>query len=397
MILHEMVTKPEEVTMFLKNMSLALIITFTMTCIVCALMPDKALAINRSVKDNDIKSAVEYELSLDRVVDSHQIDVGAVEGVVMLYGSVNNLLAKERAVEIAKSIEGARSVIDDITLETSQRPDDDLRWDVVQALLQDPGTDSYEIDVNVDYGVVTLTGKVDSWKEKQLSTAVVKGVSGVRSVRNDLDFTLKSHRPDPEIAGEVESLLAYDIWVDARTITVEADDGLVKLRGTVGGEDEKATAYSDAWVSGVSSVDISGLKVDPMRRNRMRRENKYVKIPDEDIRQAVDDALVYDPRVYSFHSDVSVEDGVVTLSGTVDNLEARNAAEQDARNTVGVSRVKNLLKIGYDVSVSYNDGLDKAGEARIARDEPPVRNHMAFSAQQSTSGKERLDGTDHLK
>jgi osmotically-inducible protein OsmY len=36
---------------------------------------------------------------------------------------------------------------------------------------------------------------------------------------------------------------------------------------------------------------------------------------------------------------------MVVLSGTVDNLRAKQAAEQDARNTVGVWRVKSYLKI----------------------------------------------------
>jgi hypothetical protein len=36
---------------------------------------------------------------------------------------------------------------------------------------------------------------------------------------------------------------------------------------------------------------------------------------------------------------------VVTLTGTVDNLKAKRAAEQDAKNTVGVWRVTDLLKV----------------------------------------------------
>ncbi|MGC9343109.1 MAG: BON domain-containing protein, partial [Bacteroidales bacterium] len=66
---------------------------------------------------------------------------------------------------------------------------------------------------------------------------------------------------------------------------------------------------------------------------------------DAQIKDAVKDALLYDPRVYSFNPEVSVNYGIVTLTGEVDNLKARKAAEQDAKNVVGVVRVKNYLKV----------------------------------------------------
>lgn len=36
---------------------------------------------------------------------------------------------------------------------------------------------------------------------------------------------------------------------------------------------------------------------------------------------------------------------MATLTGTVDNVKAEKTAEQDAKHTVGVQRVKNLLKV----------------------------------------------------
>jgi osmotically-inducible protein OsmY len=59
----------------------------------------------------------------------------------------------------------------------------------------------------------------------------------------------------------------------------------------------------------------------------------------------VNDALLYDPRIFSFDVEPNVDNGVVTLTGTVNNLQAKRAAESDARNTVGVLRVVNRLKV----------------------------------------------------
>ena len=84
--------------------------------------------------------------------------------------------------------------------------------------------------------------------------------------------------------------------------------------------------------------------------------------PDDEIAQAVRDAFVYDPRVLSFDPRVHVSNGVVTLSGVVDNLAAKQAAEQDARNVVGVAGVRNHLKVRPD-EIPPNDVL----EARVGR------------------------------
>ncbi len=68
----------------------------------------------------------------------------------------------------------------------------------------------------------------------------------------------------------------------------------------------------------------------------------------DDVRQAVKDALARDPRVLSFNVDVGVGGSAVTLRGEVNNLKAKRAAEQDAKNTVGVYSVDNRLKVRRD-------------------------------------------------
>jgi len=95
----------------------------------------------------------------------------------------------------------------------------------------------------------------------------------------------------------------------------------------------------------VKSVDFEKLQVDPSARSRMRRERSYAGKSDEEIENAVRDAFVYDPRVASFKPEIDADGGVVTLSGVVDNLKARQAAAQDALNTVGVWGVRNFLRV----------------------------------------------------
>ncbi len=95
----------------------------------------------------------------------------------------------------------------------------------------------------------------------------------------------------------------------------------------------------------MNSVAGNGLEVQEWARDKNLRKDKYVSKTDEEIKNAVNDAFLYDPRVFSFNPDVTVENGVITLTGIVSNLQAKRAAENDAKNVVGVFRVKNYLKV----------------------------------------------------
>jgi osmotically-inducible protein OsmY len=97
----------------------------------------------------------------------------------------------------------------------------------------------------------------------------------------------------------------------------------------------------------VKSVDSTGLKVKRWARDRDLRGEKYVTRSSQEIEEAVRDALLYDPRVSSFNvTPQMAEDGMtVILRGKVDNLKAKRAAAQDARNTVGVLSVANRIKV----------------------------------------------------
>lgn len=69
-------------------------------------------------------------------------------------------------------------------------------------------------------------------------------------------------------------------------------------------------------------------------------------VDDAAITAAVKAKLAADGDINPFNIDVDTNEGVVTLQGRVDKEEARSKAEQLARETDGVSRVINLVKVG---------------------------------------------------
>jgi osmotically-inducible protein OsmY len=301
------------------------------------------------IKDIEITLAVERQLKNEKGLAVHRIDVKTRDGVVTLNGSVENLLARERAAELAAMVKGVRSVINLIDVLAVVRTDNQIRTDVNLALLEDPATDLFDIDVTVRNGTVILGGAVDSWQEERLCVLVAKAVIGVKAVTSNIEVSQKSRRPDDEIRADIEQRLVYDVWIDEALINIKVMRGNVFLSGIVGSLAEKKRAAADAWVAGVTSVYGSDLTVDWFKLDKMRRKAEYdATKSDAEIRQALEKSFSYDPRLSQFDISVSVDHGAVTLSGQVHNVRARQVAEQDARNTVGVWSVRNHLNVRPD-------------------------------------------------
>ena len=300
------------------------------------------------MRDLAISDAVEDELAGDIWVPQAQIDVVTQDGIVTLQGSVDHVLAKDRATRIAEMVRGVRGVVNQIKVSPSMAYDDkEILTKVEAALKDDPAAEDLEIDVKVMDGTVLLSGEVDSQSEKILAENVTKGVRGVKAVENKigLDVPYISQRPDSEIRKDIEERLRWDVLVDHGQIDVDVNKGTVILSGTVGSAAEKTRAILDAQVAGMDRIDASGLKAEKWERDDAFRKDKYVVKTDEEIQKAVQDAFSYDPRVAPFQGHVDVDSGMVTLRGQVDNLKAKRAATRDAMNTVGVIAVKNRLKV----------------------------------------------------
>lgn len=322
---------------------------------------------DKQIADHRIEAAIEGELWGAKGVKANEIDVSVAEGIATLSGYVNNLLSKESAIRITKMTKGVRAVVDELQVRTVDIADEKLRQAVISALAQDPATDSWEITVKASDGMVTLSGKVESWAERELSMKVVRSVQGVRGVKNNLSVDYDANRTDDDIKADIVQRLSWDARLDDELITVQVKDGKVILSGAVGSDYEKTLARSDSWVAGVKSVDADNLTVEWWSRDDMQRTTAWTNLDDEKIAEAVEDALLYDPRVYSFKLKVSVEDGIVTLRGTVDNLKAKRAAAQDAKNTVGVWQVKNFVKV-RPVEMRTNEAIRQDIEHAFQRD-----------------------------
>jgi osmotically-inducible protein OsmY len=296
--------------------------------------------------DTDITAAIELLLLTKPGVAAHLFDVSTQAGIVVLTGFVDNLLAGQRAEEIALAVRGVRGVVNELLIRATDLPDADLLRDVTLALAADPATADYNVQATVAEGVVTLTGVVQSWAERELVRRVVRGV---RAVRRLVDHELlirwdEIQNSDDEISTQIRELLDWDIRVYGALVTVQTTDRVVHLAGTVGTAAEKSQIVATAYAAGATRVDSQELAVEFWALSSVLRRDKFAPRADADVARAVRDTCRLDPRVPTAPL-VRVLRGATTLSGLVPSLRAKQAAEQDARNVVGVWDVHNLLKV----------------------------------------------------
>ena len=116
---------------------------------------------------------------------------------------------------------------------TPARSDDAIREDVESELKWDPQITSPDITVAVKDGVVTLSGFVSSYWEKDAAEQAAKRVYGVRGVANDIEIELNTFRSDPEIARTLVRSLQNHVGIPAETIKTTVENGWVTLEGTV--------------------------------------------------------------------------------------------------------------------------------------------------------------------
>jgi osmotically-inducible protein OsmY len=333
-----------------------------------------------TMTDFDIETAVDMQLIKDDIVQAQRIDVESDQGIVTLSGTIDRLGALERAASIAMTVKGVRAVVNNLEMVPTERSDQQILEDIRQALKLDPVAAAREIDVEVREARAFLSGRVESWQENNLIEKCVKRVRGVRDIVNNMEVHISSQRTDGEIESEVRKRLEWDVWVEASRIDIEVANGQVNLTGIVGSLAEKERASEKAWVPGVQSVDAKDLAVDWELHQHEIRTKPKIAYADREVKAAVEDALMYDPRVGEGKIDVRVQNGVVTLKGTVKILSESKAAEQDALNTVGVWMVKNRIKVRPDMLTDYASMLDHdreiAEQVRLALLlDPAVQQH----------------------
>ncbi|AAM87293.1 molecular chaperone OsmY [Yersinia pestis] len=174
-------------------------------------------------------------------------------------------------------------------------------------------------------------------------TLLNKAASTVDSTGAKIDSSMKkvdNYMSDSAVTAKVKSALLEEKSLKSTDISVETSNGVVTLSGFLNSQAEIETAVEIAGnVEGVKSVS------DKLHVKDQKSQSVSEYAGDAATTSSVKAKLLADDIVPSRKIKVETTDGVVQLSGDVENKAQSERAESIAKAVNGVKSVKNDLNI----------------------------------------------------
>ncbi len=210
---------------------------------------------------------------------------------------------------------------------------------IISKLKRDARIEAADVEVEVEYGNVTLFGAVNDSLAQKAAESDAWSVEGVTAVNNMLVVKPEAIGAvsDEEIEVKAKKAIAADLEIDAKKISLECDNGVVTITGNVDNFWKKYQVENAVYaLDGVTNVN-NYLAIVP--------SNKQI---DEEIADNVVKNLSERAILNLDEITVTVVDGIVHLSGRVRDEYVLNIAGEIALDTEGVIDVVNDLSVGYE-------------------------------------------------
>jgi len=223
-----------------------------------------SMPVQASTLDDRVESSARNSYVFKTYLQTDDIHIRSVDGVVTLTGTVSDDSHKELARESVAGLPGVKKVSDKLEVKGGhpvQNSDEWLKMKVKTTLLLHRSVSGINTEVSdVKNGIVTLRGEATSRAQRDLTTEYAKAVEGVKDVKNEMTVsgakasnTVGQDVDDASITAQVKVILLYHSATSALNTSVTTSKGVVTLSG-------EATNDADRKLATKLVDDVTGVK-----------------------------------------------------------------------------------------------------------------------------------------
>lgn len=222
---------------------------------------EQEIRLRRSrIPDGEIAEAISAAWLHDPRVRAGELGVTVDDGVALVTGVVQTIEARRAAVRDARHTRGVWRVEDRLRVASPvDRDDSRLKARIIEQLQLDPLIPAADVEVLVEDGRVVLLGSVPDARASRRAQTLVARMRGVAAVDDRLQLAdgRQQQKPagDDALRAEVLNELRFNPTLRPAAVQVQAEQGVVTLRGTVDRWTQRLEAAREAFQAGAVEVN----------------------------------------------------------------------------------------------------------------------------------------------
>jgi osmotically-inducible protein OsmY len=210
------------------------------------------------MNDGTLRQDIIDELDFEPSIDAADIGVAVENGIATLTGHVSTYAQKLTVEDVVRRVKGVKGFAQEIEVRpfgTHRTADDEIAKRAVNTINWNTSVPDGVVQVKVQDGWITLTGKVEWQYQKTAAANAVCDLAGVVGVSNQIE--IKQRASTFDVKKRIEDALKRNAEIEAQAIKVNVmDGGKVRLEGRVHAWSERSAAERAAWSApGVHAVE----------------------------------------------------------------------------------------------------------------------------------------------